>query len=112
MGTSVSIAYIWAIIISVCILLLAAVVAFMIPNKPRSKDIGQRRTWYWILFVVCIGLAFGINMMIASGIKIPTKHTAYVTATAISTGVAALIYVIVGICLSKGMKRTKLGSWF
>ncbi|MDE6006927.1 MAG: hypothetical protein K2G67_05185 [Muribaculaceae bacterium] len=112
MGTSVSIAYVWAIIISVCILLLAAVVAFMIPNKPRSKDISQRRTWYWILFVVCIALAFGINMVIANGITIPSKHSAYVTASAIATGVAAVIYIVVGLCLSKGMKRTKLGSWF
>lgn len=112
MGTSPAVAYVWAIIISFVLLLIAAVIAYMIPNKPRGKDISQRRVWYWVLFIATIGIAFGLNAWIASDIKIPSKHTAYLTASAIATGIAALIYIIVGFGLSKGMKKSKLGSWF
>lgn len=112
MGTSTSVAYVWAIVISLVLLLLAAIIAYMIPNKPRGKDIGQRRVWYWVLFVVVVAASFGLNAWIASGILIPTRHAAYMTASAIATGVAAVIYLVLGIGLSKGMKKSKLGSWF
>ncbi|MDE6379196.1 MAG: hypothetical protein K2L11_01890 [Muribaculaceae bacterium] len=112
MGTSTSVAYIWAIVISLVLLLLAAIIAYMIPNKPRGKDIAQRRTWYWVLFVIVIVASFGLNAWIANGILIPSKHAAYLTAAAIATGVAAVIYLVLGIGLSKGMKKSKLGSWF
>lgn len=112
MGTSVIVAYVWALVICLILLLIAAIIANLIPNKPGGKDISQRKTWYWICFVLTIGLAFGINMVIASKIMIPTKHAAYVTAAAISAGVAGALYIILGVGLSKGMKRSKLGSWF
>ena len=112
MGTSPSVAYVWAIVISLVVLLIAALVAYMIPNKPRGKDIGQRRAWYWILFVVMVAVSFGVNACIANGINIPSKHDAYFEASAYATGVAALVYIIVGLLLSKGMSKSKLGSWF
>lgn len=112
MGTSVATAYIWAVVISLVVLLIAVIIANMIPNKPGGKDIGQRRAWYWVLFVVAIGATFGINMMLASSIMVPSKKDAFITASAISAGVAALIYIIMGLVLSKGMKRSKIGSWF
>lgn len=112
MGTSVSVAYVWAIIICIFLLVVAAAIAYMIPNKPGGKDISQRRVWYWILFVVTIGLSFGLNAWIAASIKIPSRHSAYLTAAAIATGIAAALYILIGLCLSKGMKRSKLGSWF
>ncbi|MDE6143532.1 MAG: hypothetical protein K2F94_05595 [Muribaculaceae bacterium] len=112
MGTSVITAYVWAIIICLVFILIAIIIANLIPNKPGGKDISQRKTWYWICFVLTVGLSFGINMYLASDIKIPSKHDAYVTATAISAGVAAVLYIILGVVLSKGMKRSKIGSWF
>ena len=112
MGTSVVVAYVWALVICIVALLLAAVVAYMIPNKPGGKDISQRRVWYWVLFVVAVVVALCINMVLASKISIPSKHDAYMMATAISTVVCAAVYVVLGVCLSKGMKRSKLGSWF
>lgn len=112
MGTSPAVAYVWAIVISLFLLVVAIVVANMIPNKPGGKDISQRRVWFWILFIVVIAASFGLNFWIGSGIKIPTKHAAYLTASAIATGVGAVIYLVLGIVLSKAMKRSKLGSWF
>lgn len=112
MGTSVITAYAWAIIICIVFLLIAVIIATVIPNKPGGKDISQRKTWFWVCFVLVILVSFTINWILASDIKIPSKHSDYVTATAISTGVAAALYIIAGVCLSKGMKRSKLGSWF
>jgi len=112
MGTSVITAYAWAIVICIVLLIIAAIIANLIPNKPGGKDISQRKAWYWICFVLVILLSFGINWFFANDIKIPSKHDDYVTATVIATGVAAILYIIIGIGLSKGMKRSKLGSWF
>lgn len=112
MGTSVIVAYVWALVICLVCLLIAAVIANLIPNKPGGKDISQRRTWYWICFVAAVGLSFGINVIIASKIAIPSKHDAYMTAAAISAGICAVLYILVGLGLAKGMKRSKLGSWF
>lgn len=112
MGTSVITAYAWALVICIVFILIAAIIANLIPNKPGGKDISQRKTWFWICFVLVVLISFGINWILASDIKIPSKHSDYVTATAISTAIAAILYILIGIGLSKGMKRSKLGSWF
>lgn len=112
MGTTPSVAYIVAIIICIFLFLVAVVISNMIPNQPGGKDIIQRRVWYWILFAATVSVTFGVNYIIGSGIAIPSKHAAYLTASGIGTGIAAAIYLILGICLSKGMKRSKIGSWF
>lgn len=112
MGTSPVVAYVWALAICLVMLLIAAIVAIVIPNKPGGQDIRTRRVAYWICFVIMAVAAFCINMWLSSDIKIPSKHDAYVTASAIATGVAALLYIVIGLILSKGMKRSKLGSWF
>ena len=112
MGTSPSVAYVWAIVISLLLFLVAVIIAYMIPNKPGGKDISSRKMWFWVLFVVVIVASFGVNYYIGSGIKIPTKYAAYLTASAISTGVGAVIYLILGVVLSKMMPTSKLGSWF
>lgn len=112
MGTSPSTAYVWAIIISLVLFLIAALIAYMIPNKPGGKDIKDRKVWYWVLFVAVICVSFGVNYIIGADIKIPTKHAAYLTASAIATGVGAVLYLILGILLSKMMPKSKPGSWF
>ena len=112
MGTSPTVAYVWALLICLFCILISAGIAFMIPNKPGGSDIGKRRLWYWVIFVLTVAVSFGINVYIANTISIPTRHSAYMTAAAISTGVAALLYIIIGWLMSKGMSRTKLGSWF
>ena len=112
MGPSTSVAYIWAIVISLVFLLIAAIVANLISNKPGGADIKRRRTWYWVLFVIAIAATLAINIYTAYTIKVPTKHSAYMTAAGISTAVGAVVYILLGLGLSKGMSRSKLGSWF
>lgn len=105
-------AYVWALVICIVMLLAAAVIAYMIPNKPGGKDISQRRVWYWVLFVAAVVLTIVINMILAAKITIPSKHDAFMMAAAISAVTCGAVYVMLGVCLSKGMKRSKLGSWF
>ncbi|MDE6577482.1 MAG: hypothetical protein K2J82_11740 [Muribaculaceae bacterium] len=112
MGTSSSVAYVWAIVFCLVFLLIAAIVAFLIPNKPGGKDIGQRKMWFWIFFVLSVALGFCINFFIANGIVIPTRHADYMTASGYAAGIGALIYIVLGIVISKGMKHSKLGDWF
>lgn len=112
MGTSATIAYVWAIIISLVFFVIAAVISNMILNKAGGKDIKQRRVWFWICFILGVGIGFGVNMYLAMDIRIPTKHAEFMTASGIAAGVAAVIYIVLGVVLSKSMKRSKIGSWF
>lgn len=112
MGTSPVIAYVWAIAICLVCILVAAIIANMIPNTPGGKDITKRKVWFWIIFVLAVVLTFVVNLIIAGGIKVPSKHDDYMLASAIATGIGAVLYILIGLCLSKGMKRSKLGSWF
>lgn len=112
MGPNTSVAYVWAIVISLVFLLIAAIIANLISNKPGGKDISQRRTWFWVCFILAVATMLAINFTVAFGIKVPTRHDAYMTAAGVSAAVGAVIYILLGLGLSKGMSRSKLGSWF
>lgn len=112
MGPSTSVAYVWAIVISLVFLLIAAIIANLISNKPGGRDISQRKTWFWVCFVLALAVMLAVNFIIAYGIHVPTRHSEYLTATGISAAVGAVVYILLGVGLSKGMSRSKLGSWF
>ncbi|MBD5310284.1 MAG: hypothetical protein HDS10_07700 [Bacteroides sp.] len=112
MGPSTSVAYVWAIVISLAFLLIAVIIANLISNKPGGKDVSQRRVWFWVCLVLALAVMLTVNLITAYGIHIPTRHSDYITATGLSTALGALIYVGLGMGLSKGMSRSKIGSWF
>lgn len=112
MGNNPSMAYVVALIISILSLLIAAGITYAIPNRPGGSDIKTSKVWFYIFMIVTLVLSLVINIYTASTIKIPTRHDAYLSASLWAGGVSVLFYFVVGLLLSKGMSRGKLGRWF
>ena len=115
MNGSVVSAYVIGFVVLVVFVLLAVIVANAIPYEmgvaPRDK--GKRRMWFWILGVLCPVAVFALcYFLYFQGIRVPSRATAYLTAMSISTGVAFVLYVVIGFALSKIFNHGKLSSWF
>lgn len=107
-------AYIIAVIISLAILLLAAIIANAIKFEggSRPKDPKKRRIWFWVLAFVNPAMIFLLgyfvfkpdaNIMIVSN---------YITALSIGTIAGFFLYLVLGFVLSKTFKNGKIGHWF
>lgn len=115
MHFSVVSAYVIGAVVCLVLFAISALVANLIPydaSKDR-KDIGKRRLWFWVISVL-VPVAIYIIAWIAvySDLKVPSQKVSYMTAMGISAGVMFVVYVLLGLILSKVMKSSKLGSWF
>ncbi len=116
MNDSVISAYLIGFVSFVVCMLLAIVVAKSIKYEaganPRDKQ--KRRLWFWIFAIACPILVLAIAYFaVYSGIRIPSKQNAYMTAMCISSGVFFILYVLTGFVLSKAIfNHGKLSSWF
>lgn len=108
-------AYIMAVVIALVFLLIAAVISNLIQFEGGShpKDPGKRKMWFWIFAILCPVVIFLVGFLVVrAGIKVPSLRDKYTTALSIGTGVAFLIYIVLGFILSKIFKHGKLGNWF
>ncbi len=107
--------YIIALIAAVVALLVAALISTMIANQggTNPKDPGKRRLWFWVLAILTpIGFfAYELTSVIPFIKKGPALAKFGLTHV-YSTAMILVVYVILGIILSKVMKRGKLGNWF
>lgn len=115
MNTTVVSAYmIGAIVFVVCMLLsivIANAIRFEAGTNPQDKK--KRKTWFWILAVVCpIAIMAVCYFAVYSGIRVPSRQNAYITAMGISSGVFFVAYIVCGFILSKTYSHSKLASWF
>lgn len=109
---SITSAYMWALIIMVGCFLLATIIANLILFKPNNPGTTQRRIWFWSLCVVSGIIGFIINFFIGKNISVPTIQSSYFMHAGIATGVSALLYIIVGVVVSKMFPNSKVGTWF
>ena len=105
-------AYIWAIVITAVLFLVAVVVSNLILFKPNGSDIRSRKVCFWVLCVLTPILSLVVNYIIAQGIKVSANQDAYILHTLISSGVAFVVFLGVGFGLSKIFSRSKIGTWF
>lgn len=84
----------------------------MVMYRPNNSDKMVRRMWFWSCAVLTPVVAYFINVMIASAIKVPTRYSAYLYAAAIGAGAAFVIFILLGLLLSKVMPSSKLSTWF
>lgn len=108
-------AYIMAIVIALVFLLIAAVISNSIQFEGGShpKDPGKRKMWFWIFAILCPLVIFLIGFLVVRpGINVPSLKGKYTTALSIGTGVAFVLYIVLGFVLSKVFKNGKLGNWF
>lgn len=115
MNTSVVSAYMIGVIVFVVCMLLAVISANAIQYEAgiNPQDKKKRKIWFWIFAMLCPVAIMAISYFaVYSGIRVPSRQTAYLTAMAISSGVAFVLYIIVGFVLSKMFSHGKLASWF
>lgn len=121
--------FIVAIVCALGFLLLAMLVASLIKYEPGSnpKDPKKRRLWFWILGVVALIIAFVLLFFVfpvpVDGIDwtrfTPKQKQDYQNLMAhynmmagIATGTCFVVYVVLGLILSKIFKTKKIGDWF
>ena len=108
-------AYIIAVVIALVFLLIAAVISNLIQFEGGShpKDPGKRKMWFWVFAVLCPIVIFLYGFLaVRPDINVPSLRDKYTTALSISTGVAFVLYILLGFILSKMFKHGKLGNWF
>ena len=121
--------FVVAIVCALGFLLLAILISSLIKYEPGSnpKDPKKRRLWFWILGVLAVILAFVLLFFV---IPVPveaidwTKFTPkqkadydnlmahYMMMAGIATGTCFVVYVVLGLILSKVFKNKKIGDWF
>lgn len=109
---SMSSAYMWAAVTMVVFFLTAVLSANLIIFKPNDPGTTARRIWFWIFFALTLVVSFLINYIISEGIDVPSIKSDYLMHSGIATGVAIVIYVILGFAVSKIFKNSKVGTWF
>lgn len=104
--------YILLPIIGIVMLLLAILISNAIKFQGGSnpKDPMKRKVAFWLLFVInpAVSYAVGLLMSPASGIA-KTKH---MDSLPIGIAIGVVVYLVLGIVLSKAMKTSKIGNWF
>ena len=108
-------AYIVAVIVALVFLCIAAIISTLIQFEGGShpKDKGKRKTWFWIFAILTPLVVFLYGFLIVrSDINVPSLRDKYTTALSIGTGLAFVLYLILGFILSKIFKNGKLGNWF
>lgn len=108
-------AYITAIMIGLLFLLIAAVISSMIQFEGGSnpRDPGKRKMWFWVLAILAPLAIFLYGFFIVRpDISNAMYRDKYTTALSIGTGIAFLLYIILGFALSRIFRNGKLGHWF
>jgi hypothetical protein len=109
---SMTSAYMWSCVVMAVCFLIAVVIANMILFKPGNTGVTHRRIWFWILCVATGIVGFLINYGIGSNITVPSIQANYYMHSGIAAGVSVVIYIILGLVLSKMFSNSKIGTWF
>jgi amino acid transporter len=108
-------AYIMAMAISIAFLLISVVVANLIKYEGGSnpKDKQKRRIWFWIIGALAVITTLLIGfLVILPNISVPTMQNKFTNALFIGTGIGAVLYILLGLIISKIFKNGKVGNWF
>ena len=107
--------YILAVVLAVVFVGLAILVSGMIDYEggKTPKDPAKRRVWFFVLSSVLTIAFFLWNFLYVSALikGAPAKND-FLLHNGISTGVTLVSYFVIGILLSKLMKKGKFGTLF
>lgn len=112
MGPGIVTAYMWTAVILIVFFLIAVVSANMISYKPGGSDNSSRKVWFWVLAILTPVVAFIANFIVSQGIEVQSAASEYTLHAAIAAIVALVVFIVVGLALSKTCRNTKLSSWF
>ncbi|RYD99013.1 MAG: hypothetical protein EOP50_04555 [Sphingobacteriales bacterium] len=107
-------AYIVSIVTALTFVLIAALISVSIKFEGGSnpRDHKKRKMWFWTLCVLApvVNFLLGFYVFMPDGNRMITDE--FTTALAIGTGVALVLYIVLGFVLSKMFRHGKLGNWF
>lgn len=93
-------------------LLLAILIsnAIKFEGGSKPKDSGKRKLVFWLFFLLNPGVSYAVGLLMspASGIA-KTKH---MDTLPIGLAIGVVVYLVLGVTISKLMKKSKVGNWF
>jgi len=107
--------YVFAVIAAVIMLALAILIASSIKYQPgpNPKDSSKRKLWFWILAILTPVSFYMYNLLLVTpGIKAGPAMNKFFMHSALSPVVSFVLFLILGITISKLFKRKKVGTWF
>lgn len=107
--------YVFAVITAVIMIGLAILVASMIQYQSGAnpKDKMKRKMWFWILAILTPLIFFIYNLfLVLPNIKAGPAMNKFSLHSGLSPVIAFVVFVILGIVVSKLFKRKKVGNWF
>jgi len=107
--------YVFAAIAAVIMLALAILIASSIKYQPgpNPKDSSKRKLWFWILAILTPVSFYMYNLLVVTpGIKAGPAMNKFFMHSALSPVVSFVLFLILGITISKIFKRKKVGTWF
>lgn len=107
--------YIMAVVFAVVFLLIAALVSNAIKFEGGSnpKDPGKRKMWFWLLGILApVALLVYNFIMIIPNLQRGPAEAKFGAHPYFGLGVCFVVYIIIGLILSKVFKHGKLGHWF
>jgi len=108
-------AYIIGAVVCLAFLIIAALVSSAIRYEGGSnpKDKKKRKICFWVFAVLTPIITFLVGFIfIREGIKVPSLQEKFTTALSIATGCSLVVYILLGLVLSKIFRTGKLGHWF
>lgn len=106
--------YIFGAILGIVFLIIASIIANSIKFEggANRKDKAKRKFWFWFLLFMTFASFFLYNMFVVSKTVAPNLGSKFMTTNIIGSIIATVVYLILGIILSKIFSTGKLGSWF
>lgn len=106
--------YILAAIFALVFILLSIIVSNLIKYEGGSNptDPRKRKMWFWVLGILSFVAVFLYNMLMVAPTIGANLQSKFMTANIIAAVIDFVIYVVVGVILSKMMRTKKIGNWF
>ena len=107
--------YMFAVITAIVMIGIAILVATSVKNQPgpNPRDAAKRKLWFWILGILTPIIFYAYNLtLVMPNIKAGPAMNKFFMHSALSPVVSIVIYIVLGVTISKIFKRKKVGTWF
>ncbi len=113
MQTTIVSAYLIAGVVCIVFFLLALVLSNLVNYEPDKSDVTKRKKFFWIFNVLSLVIGLVLNYILElKDIRIPSKYSDYLLHMAIAAVVFFILYVVIGLLISKLSKGKKVETWF
>ena len=98
--------YVIAVVAAIVALLVAIMFSKSVDFRPDMSDVSKRKTIFWLVSILSIILSVAVAFaFVYTDCKTGSKKSAFMLHESI-------IYLVLGIIISKANPKDKLGSWF